>query len=189
MRFAKTKKDLAKFCGVTFNTLQKYLAMSDCPKKTSRGWNVDRVKLWLENKIASQVSTRGGDMRSGKASDKLDAYEVQLAKHKKTLVEYETKQFDLDLKKGLYIEREKYMQRLYQLGYALQGPLHELLIKKQPVRLEMRDAGEIRAENTDEYNKFCDVMTDLFNQWMQEDKINDRIADGADVESDLETAG
>lgn len=150
---------------------------------------MDRVKLWLENKIASQVSTRGGDMRSGKATDKLDAYEVQLAKHKKTLVEYETKQFDLDLKKGLYIERDRYMQRLYQLGHAVQGPLQQLLIKKQPVKLQMRDAGEIRAENTTEYNKFCDVMQDLFNQWIEEDKLNAGNAVGADLEADMETAG
>jgi hypothetical protein len=162
------------------------MSMSESPQKTSKGWNVDSFKIWLEKQIAGNPSTRGGDHRSGKASELLDPHEVQLAKHKKTVVEYEAKQFDLDLKKGLYIERSKYMSRLHQLGSAVQLPLMQLMIKKQPVKLQMRDAGEIRAENTEDYNKICESMRELFRKWAQEDNADDNGSDDGDVGDGLE---
>jgi len=186
LKWARTKKDLAKLCGVTFPTLSKYMAMSESPQKTSKGWNVDSFKVWLEKQISGNPSTRGGDHRSGKETELLDAYEVQLAKHKKTVVEYEAKQFDLDLKKGLYIERSKVMARIYELGSAVQAPLMQLMVKKQPVKLQMRDAGEIRAENTEDYNKICESMREIFRRWAQEDKADDGSSNGGGVGVDLE---
>jgi hypothetical protein len=190
-KFFKTKRDLALYCDVTRKTLDKYLAMGDCPEPGVRGWNGDKVRAWLRAKIQGNPATQGKPAGLGKGGHKsdaspLDPLEVARAKHKKTVVEYEAKQFDLDLKKGLYIERSKYMSRLHQLGSAVQLPLMQLMIKKQPVKLQMRDAGEIRAENTEDYNKICESMRELFRKWAQEDNADDNGSDDGDVGDGLE---
>jgi hypothetical protein len=190
-KFFKAKQDLAVYCDVTRATLDKYLAMGDCPAKGVRGWSGDKVRAWLRAKIQGNPATQGkpaglggGGKNSGEGA--LDPLEVARAKHKKTVVEYEAKQFDLDLKKGLYIERSKVMARLYELGSAVQSPLMQLMVKKQPVKLQMRDAGEIRAENTEDYNKICESMRELFRKWAQEDKADDGSSNGRGVGVDLE---
>lgn len=91
---AQSQSELSKRLETPRSTLQEYLNLPDCPKKTKYGYHVEKIGQFIMETKASRVGS-GGDLKDQKLEREIEILDLKIGEIRRGLISIDEHQVEI----------------------------------------------------------------------------------------------